>query len=115
MKGVADIDQVTPSAFMRSMASAARKSCCSTARPPSSRGEMSPWKKPVAWFKGEGMNITSCSPRPRPLVNARSENRMLLWVSMACFGLPVVPEVGRMQATSSALTGGNSVMGSQAP
>ena len=113
MNGVADMDQVTPSAFMSSMASRGRKSCCSTARPPSRSGEMSPWKKPVAWFKGEGMNMPSPWVRPNSLVKTRSETRMLLWVSMDCFGLPVVPEVGRMQATESADTGTGSRSGSK--
>ena len=76
---------------------------------------MSPWKKPVAWFKGEGMNMTSPWVRPNSLVKTRSENRMLLWVSMDCFGLPVVPEVGRMQATESADTATGSRKGSKRP
>ena len=113
MKGVADIDQVTPSVFMSSMASRAWKSCCSTARPPRSIGETSPWKNPVAWFKGDGMNMTSASVRSSSRVNTRSENKMLLWVSMACLGLPVVPEVGRMQATESAETGAKALIGSK--
>ncbi len=79
---------------------------------------MSPWKKPVAWFKGEGMNMTSPCVRPSSLVKTRSENRMLLWVrllwvSIDCFGLPVVPEVGRMQATESADTATGSSTGSK--
>ena len=38
---------------------------------------------------------------------------MLLWVSIDCFGLPVVPEVGRMQATESADTATGSSTGSK--
>ena len=67
----------------------------------------------MAWFKGDGMNMTSASVRPSSPVKARSENRMLLWVSIDCFGLPVVPEVGRMQATESADTATGSSTGSK--
>ncbi len=73
MKGVAPIDHVTPSAFMRSMAALASNFSCSTALPPKSNGEMRPWLKPVAWLSGAGMNMTSSAVSSSSPVNARSE------------------------------------------
>ena len=113
MNGVEHMDQVAPSALMRSTASFTAKSCMSTERPPSSIGAMRPWKKPTAWFRGAGIHMTSSEVRSRPSTKTRSENRMLLWVSIDCFGLPVVPEVGRMQATESADTATGSSTGSK--
>ena len=112
MNGVEHMDQVAPSALMRSTASFTAKSCMSTERPPSSIGAMRPWKKPTAWFRGAGIHMTSSEVRSRPSTKTRSENRMLLWVSMTSLGLPVVPEVESRHATWSDSTGTFSAKGS---
>ena len=95
------IDQVTPSLFMISIASRARNSCCRTTRPPRSSGVIRPWLKPVAWFSGAGMNMTSSCVRCRPRPNVVSEKISALWEIRTAFGRPVVPEVERIKTTSS--------------
>ena len=56
--------------------------------------------------------MTSSAVRSRPSTKTRSENRMLLWVSMTSLGLPVVPEVESRHATWSDSTGTFSARGS---
>ena len=112
MNGVAPIDQVQPSRFICSMACAGRKSCCSTVRPPRIMGEMRPWKNPVAWLSGDAMNMTASAVRSVPFTNDRSEKMRLLCVNSTALGLPVVPDVDRMQATSSDVMGGGYSIGS---
>ena len=50
--------------------------------------------------------------RSVPFTNDRSEKMRLLCVNSTALGLPVVPDVDRMQATSSDVMGGGYSIGS---
>ena len=112
MKGVAPIDQVTPSLFIISIDSSGWNSCCSTTRAPNKRGVMRPWLNPVAWLRGAGINMTSSRVRCRDLIKVFSEKIKALWEINTAFGRPVVPEVERIRTISSELLSGASFNGS---
>ena len=60
---------------------------------------------PNAWNSGSPPKMTSSAVKPKTLTQLRAFERIFAWVSVAPFGLPVVPEVYRIIAGSLTATG----------
>ena len=93
---------VTVSRWMISSALAPSNLGSSVSVPPAATVAFSPQVRPKTWNSGRQPIVTSSVPFcSRVRVTRSALLVMLAWVSWAPFGLPVVPEVYKMTASSS--------------